>query len=182
MCRVHSLLTFLHVCVEEQIFPSICLSCENHLALCDLPCILNVLVASLVCRRSPWLTARSPWCPGWCPNGWGSLPAHQVLPLPGEGHCLPIGACLPTAGWGSLLVGYCLPIVCHKGYIACPPYPFTRSQGSMPDTQIFLLFLSFCHRSCMSLYYLLWLGIAYTQVSLSSSDKVLYCKTVQIVH
>ena len=35
MCRVHSLLTFLHVCVKELASLSICSSCETDVALCD---------------------------------------------------------------------------------------------------------------------------------------------------
>ena len=106
MCRVHSLLTFLHVCVEEQIFPAICLSCENHIALCDYHASLTHWLHPLYVGVS--LTdAHSPWCPGWCPSGWGL--------------CLPVGSCLPT-GWGSLLVchmiGPCLPTVCLG--LACP--------------------------------------------------------------
>ena len=58
--------------------------------------------------------ACSPWHVGWCPSRWGSLPA----------------------GWGSVLVRYCLPIIClglahlgllyplyHKGY-ADTLFPF----------------------------------------------------------
>ena len=89
VCRVHSLLTFLHVCVQEQIFPSICLSCENRIALLWLPCILDALVTSLVCRRSPWLM------PALLDVLVGALVGEGLCPL-GEGLCLPVGACMPT--------------------------------------------------------------------------------------
>ena len=90
MCRVHSFLVFLHIyAVKEQIFPSICLSCENHVALCDyhaslMHWLLPLCAKGLLDRCPLFLT-----CPGWCPSGWGSLPtgwgsllAHRVLACP----------------------------------------------------------------------------------------------------
>ena len=106
MCRVHSLLTFLHVCVEEQIFPAICLSCENHIALCDYHASLTHWLHPLYVEVS--LTdAHSPWCPGWCPSGWGSLLACWVL----SAHRVRVSACL-SYDWAlsaHCMFGPCMP-------------------------------------------------------------------------
>ena len=78
--------------------------------------------------------ARSPWCPGWCPSGWGSLPAGwgsllacwvRSCPL-GEGLCLPVGSCLPTSLACTPGEGLCLPLSLSGPCMPLYPFPFCR--------------------------------------------------------
>ena len=108
MCRAHSLLTFLHVCVVELPFLSIHLSCDSLICSMLTPCILESLVVSFLCRRFPWvmpvlldvpvgtLLGRDVWALCAHPADWLGLacPPHWLT-----GSCLPTGMtgpCLPT--------------------------------------------------------------------------------------
>ena len=70
------------------------------------PCILNVLVVTLVCGRSPWPM------PTLLDALVGALAGEGLCP-PGEGLCLPIGPCLPAIWW--------LGLVCSPYDWAFPP-------------------------------------------------------------
>ena len=109
--------------------------------------------------------ARSPWCPGWRPRGWGSLPAGMgSLLAPLTGPCRPPydlrvpGSCLP-AGWGLLLA----------------PYSFPFAVRVMPICRLYYWYnwvlpvlFPFCRKGYadLSLVLLIWLGLACTQISL----------------
>ena len=57
-------------------------------------------IGCIPCVREVSLTdARSPWCPGWCPSGWGSLPARWGSLLARRALsacCMMIGPCVTS--------------------------------------------------------------------------------------
>ena len=118
--------------------------------------------------------AHSPWCPGWCPSGWGSLPAGSC-----HSWALP-------ARYDDWVCRYPFPIYC-KGCINVP---------LAQNTFLFSLLSSgvyqciSCTRSLSSFSFLslgvyqgvfLLSGYAYTQVSPLLGKKVLYhCNVLKI--
>ena len=75
-CWVHSL---LHSCMSVSkswsLFPWF--QAVRQMLLFVLPCILDALVASFVCGRSPWPMPDSPWCPRLV-SYWVRVSAHWV--------------------------------------------------------------------------------------------------------
>ena len=101
------------------------------------PCILNELVVTFVCGRSPWsmpalldVLVGALEGEGLCPPGWGSLPT-------GVGSLLAPDWALLPAIWLCVLYRYPFPF-CHKGYADVPLALDYFSLSSF--------LLSFCHR------------------------------------
>ena len=105
---------------------------------------------SLCVQEVSLTNARSPWCSGWRPRGWGSLPAGWGLCFPLTGPCRPPYD-LRVPYWGSLLARRVLPARRVGSLLAPYSFPFavrdvyrcaacTRCNWVLPVPRSLLLF------------------------------------------
>ena len=157
ICRVHSLLAFLHVCVKDQIFPSIGLSCESCVGLCN-------LLASLM----NWL---QPWCVGGlldrCPlslMSWlGPSRVRVSARWGGVSACPLTGPCRPPYDC-VYHTGTLFPL-CRKGY--------ADVLLALDHFSLSSFLLSF-HQECITVFSALWVCL-YPGISPLGKKALYHC-------